>query len=508
MTGSGLCAAGKKVTLKASANKGFVFTGWVRGVRGAPALPGDSDDGGRGATALPGFDERLQKNAVEYVATTPSLVIDRSTKPTKNSATSTTITGVDDDATYYACFITSAEDKASIVSSVDGWTLEPWVSKTETHAFATNVWAGVYLEWPVAAAALSQTTVKVSGLPSGLKFTAKPVTSKVGTGKNAVTVTNVLANTIYGAPTAASKTKTDKAGNVTVTPSAVKVTVTSSGKSSQTYQIDTVFDALPAWAQGTFAGDVKCKMENGEFGEDVDESMIGTVSLTIDKKGKISGKAIDDGLTYTLAAPYYSSFEVVDGDENLVSNFLADVTASWSYKEGKKTVKTNEVVQLTVQDNGVGGVAIGGAAAWGHAALPEDDGGQGTVALPEWTAWQYNWKIDPWKDLGKKFDKQVQVYAIRKDGSFIDDDEAATVALDTNVTGRVTLKFSAKGTASVSGEFVTGYNEKKDKYTTVKATGSATLVPVDEGLFEVFIYLTPKGLPPHARCVEVPWPQE
>ena len=102
----------------------------------------------------------------------------------------------------------------------------------------------------------------------------------------------------------------------------------------------------------------------------------------------------------------------------------------------------------------------------------------------------------------------VQVYATRADGMFIDGDEAATVALDTNVTSRVTLKFAANGTVSVSGEFVTGYDEKKNKYPTVKATGSATLVPVDDDHGEVFIYLTPKDRMPHARCIEVPWPKE
>ena len=77
------------------------------------------------------------------------------------------------------------------------------------------------------------------------------------------------------------------------------------------------------------------------------------------------------------------------------------------------------------------------------------------------------------------------------------------------MTGRVTLKFSATGTVSVSGEFVSGaYNDKTKKYPTVKATGSATLVPVDEDHGELFIYLTPKGLSPHARCIDVPWPKE
>ncbi|MBQ2624510.1 MAG: leucine-rich repeat protein [Kiritimatiellae bacterium] len=446
VSGSALCPAGKKVTLKATASKGFVFTGWV-----------DS------RIAIDG--ERLQKGAVEYIATTPSLVVDRSTKPAKDTATSTTITNVTDDATYYACFITSDEDKASIVAAADGWMLEPWVSKTETHAFTTNIWAGVYLEWPVAASALSETKVKVAGLPAGLKFTDKPVTSKIGSGKTAVMVTNVPANTIYGAPTAASKidTKTGAAK-----PSVVKFTVTTAGKSTQTYQIDTVVDALPTWAQGTFAGG----MTDG-----------GQVSLTVSVAGKTSGKALGDGLTYTLAAPYYTGFEMTDG----VSNFLADVTATWSYKEGTKTIKTNEVVKLVLQDNGIGGYAV--AEDW-------------------FEAYTVNWKVEPWKTLGKSFDKKTFAYAIREDGMFIDDDDAATVALGADVPARVTLKFAATGAVTIAGEFVTGYDVMKSKYTTVKATGSATLVPVDDERGAVFIYLTPKGLTPHARCMEVRLPQD
>ena len=81
-------------------------------------------------------------------------------------------------------------------------------------------------------------------------------------------------------------------------------------------------------------------------------------------------------------------------------------------------------------------------------------------------------------------------------------------ALSEEVVGRVTLKFAATGAVSVAGEFVTGYDEKKEKYTTVKATGSATLVPVDDERGAVFIYLTPKGLTPHARCMEVLLPQD
>jgi hypothetical protein len=220
------------------------------------------------------------------------------------------------------------------------------------------------------------------------------------------------------------------------------------------------------------------------------------VSLAIDAKGKVSGKALGDGLTYTLAAPYYIGFEEADG----ASNFVADVTASWSYKEGTKTVKTNDVVQVVVQDNGIGGVAMGGPL-FSSAAQPE--------SVPyHLTAWQYNWKVEPWKTLGKSFDKKTLAYAILPDGSFSEAEDVLTAALSADVPARVTLKFAASGAVTVAGEFVTGYDEKKRKFTTVKASGSATLVPVDDEHGEVFIYLTPKGLAPHARCVDMPWPEE
>ncbi|MBR5591923.1 MAG: InlB B-repeat-containing protein [Kiritimatiellae bacterium] len=82
VTGSGYCADGKKVTLKASANKNFVFKGWYAASVENPQTP----------------DEAV------CVATTPSLVIDRTAKPTANSKTSTTLTDIDEDVTFFALF--------------------------------------------------------------------------------------------------------------------------------------------------------------------------------------------------------------------------------------------------------------------------------------------------------------------------------------------------------------------------------------------------------------------
>ena len=64
------------------------------------------------------------------------------------------------------------------------------------------------------------------------------------------------------------------------------------------------------------------------------------------------------------------------------------------------------------------------------------------------------------------------------------------------------VKFDAKkGAISVIAA-------KGAKYTTVKASGSATLVPIDDEHGAVFIYLAPKGLSPHARSLDVLWSEE
>ena len=82
-TGSGYCPANKKVTLKASASKGFAFAGWTTNEERSASAP--YPDG-------------------YFVATTPSLVIDRTTKPAKDTKTSTTISNLTESTTFYAVF--------------------------------------------------------------------------------------------------------------------------------------------------------------------------------------------------------------------------------------------------------------------------------------------------------------------------------------------------------------------------------------------------------------------
>ena len=197
------------------------------------------------------------------------------------------------DVTYYAHWLAFA---------VNG---ETWAA-AET-PMSTNVTCGVALKWPVEARAPSGTSVKVAGLPSGLKFTAKPITSRVGSGNTAVVVTNVPANTIYGAATAASKVGRDGV----VVPSPVKITVTTGGKSSVAYLLNLTVNPLPAWAVGNFEGFVG-GMGDGEWG---------TATMSVTAAGKISGKVACGGTNWTFKADSFAAEE--DGEK-----FTLEATAT------------------------------------------------------------------------------------------------------------------------------------------------------------------------------------
>ena len=138
VTGSGLCADNKKVTLKATANKGFVFAGWYE------------------ATS----DGEILEDVSSYLAKTASLVIDRSQKPAANTATSTTLTNVYYDVTLYAKFETVEKDIASLQLVV--------------HDAEAQKDGSVLIDLSGACAtSISEPKLTVSGLPSGLKFDSK-----------------------------------------------------------------------------------------------------------------------------------------------------------------------------------------------------------------------------------------------------------------------------------------------------------------------------------------------
>lgn len=521
-SGSGYCAAGKKVALKATANRNFTFAGWY--AAGAPDAP---------------------------VATTPTLVLDRSAKPAKGDARQTVLTDVDGDAAYFArfvgdpevsvavsatdgrgaepagkgagryvagtvtgagryapgkkavlkatanrgyvfagwreagadgtlsrsaaytigamppddvalvaAFVTADEDRESVAASLGGLPLAPWVSKTETHALATNVRAGVYLEWPLAASALSETTVKVAGLPAGLRFAARPVTSRSGTGRSAVLVTNVPANTVYGAPTAASRTAVDRrTGAVTVTPSAVKVTVTTAGRSSRTYQIDTTVDPLPAWAQGTFSGVSYADADGAETN--------GLAAVSVTAAGKVSAKQTAAGRAASFTAPWYDRHDAAE------DAYHATLTA----KVGAAVV-TNRI-------------AVYPAAHAATDAVPAETA-LGVMRGDLLDAWQTDWRREPWKGFAAALARARPPLA-------------CAYEVGGGQPGTVSLKFGANGAVTAAGTFATGV-DARGRETTAKASCSATLLPQGGDRYLVFVYFPPKGtFRGHARCLALAW---
>ncbi len=320
VTGGGFCPVGKRVTLKATANKGFVFTGWVSS-----------------QIALDGA--RLEPNGVDYIATTPTLVVDRSAKPVANSKTSTTLTGVSEDAVYYACFITEDEDRAAI-SLVAADDAIRRVDENPPYKVWT-VYCGVAVNWPVASSGISATTVKVTGLPAGLKFTDKDI---VDFKTKAVLVP---ANTIYGAPTSASRFDA-KLGMPK--PSEVKFTVTTEDKTVGTFIVDVVVLPLPDWAYGTFSGVVED--ENGEMG---------LATATVAANGKASGKVSLRGTNWTFKADSYAVAEYPPSDIASPIKFILNAVAN----AGKEA----SPLTLEVSSCALGQAAVGSQTYSGGAEL-------------------------------------------------------------------------------------------------------------------------------------------
>ena len=221
----------------------------------------------------------------------------------------------------------------------------------------------------------------VSGLPAGLKFAAKET-------KDA-TFGDVPAGTIYGVPT---KAVTNTVYFKKSTKKTVQgKTVTVNHQASATFPVD----PLSAWAQGTFNGAVDLGVA----------SPSGLVTFTVSAAGKVSGKWQEDGLTWTLAAAAYDSYDA--GTDEYVATFVG--------KSGKLAF-TNEVI--------VSAEALG-------------DSARGVVKGDGLAAWQNLWKTEPWKSVAKPFAKAPAL--LTPDG----------VSLKFAATGAVTAKFGTYSCSSV-----------------------------------------------------------
>ena len=378
----GQVAAGKTVTLKATAAKGSVFAGWFDG------------------TVL------------------------------LSQATSLALPAPDGDKTITAMFITTDEDKRNIALSVNGAKL--YGSTTETPRW--SIFCGVAVNWPVISSGLSQTTVKAAGLPSGLKLVQDKTTK---------------AYTIAGAPSAASKV--DKDG--VATPYKVIFTVTTTGKSTQTFALDLYVDALPAWATGSFDG--IWGTGNGERG---------TVSLSIAANGKISGKLLRDDGTWKLAADSFASYAsdaylatVVGKNGNIVETYDMMVTAAQS----------SSTADTTALHGGNDAMYMVGMAK-AHAARPTAETGDSSVHGIEWTAMQNLWKRTDTKAKMPTFPKSI--------------DKTLDLGDAGDMNNSVKLTFKKDGVVAFAG-----------KVNGASMSGSSQLVLTDDG-WQVTLYAPSKAL--------------
>ena len=178
-------------------------------------------------------------------------------------------------------------------------------------------------------------TVKVAGLPSGLKFTAKDVMKK---GSKEV---EIPANTIYGVPT--------KTGTFTVTFTASK-----KGEANQVATITMKVEALPTWAQGAFTGYVMGSAD----GEPETWNECGFATMTVAANGKVSGKIVLGGKSWTFSA---ASFSRVETDPSSEAGSPKSLVVEAVAKSGKETMP----VELSVSGGGLAetdllnGVAMG-----------------------------------------------------------------------------------------------------------------------------------------------------
>ena len=145
--------------------------------------------------------------------------------------------------------------------------------------------------------------LKASGLPTGLKLVQDEATG---------------AYSITGVPT--------KAGTYTVTFTVSK------GKDKQMATITLNVEALPTWAQGTFAGRVSAISSKPPYQE------YGSASMTVAANGKISGKIALLGTNWTFKADSVGRVEHVERVEessiNIGTNFVINAVA----KAGKTTM--------------------------------------------------------------------------------------------------------------------------------------------------------------------------
>lgn len=350
-------------------------------------------------------------------------------KPTKAGTAVVTLTHADKSKTQFFWTITPAD--------VPEFELKLTETSVSPETAKATVLQGVAYDWAITNTPGAK--VSASGLPTGLKLAS-----------TAVKVSGKTVGTLYavrGVPT--------KEGEYFAT---FKTTLNGMTRVSTAAF---VVKPLPAWAQGTFDG-----------GADGTFAVGGQVTLTLSKVGKLSGKWLCEGKSWTLSAPSYDRYDEAAG--------------AYVAKLVRKTGSGKSAVIVTNELTVVAAAELVGMA---------------TNEL--FLAYRNNWKTEPWKTVAKGFAKGGEVvWHPHADGG------------DVSTNDTITLKFAATGKVTVKGKFVKSVSEK-GKISWHTASGSAVLCPQAEVTagepFDgaVFVYFPPKAKTPLeeglAVCLAVRW---
>ena len=362
VAGSGLCAAGKKVTLKATPAKGFVFNGWYDGdtllsqsASYSYVMP-SSDKTLTAKFATEAEDAESLKVVVsdDSTDTDGSYELDLGGCVTSVSAPKLAVSGLPAGLKYDAktmkisgkatkpgvYTVTVAATNASVKKATPATTATFTLTVPNSPAFAgipvaVNLNQAVPFEQVfVLAAGYEGYTVAVSGLPAGLKFD-----------KNT--------GTVSGRPT--------KAGTYTVT-----LTATKKGYPTQVAVLTVVVDPLPEWLVGTFTG---YSIGVDYVPESIPDDYIpeyyynDLVSVTIAKDGKLSKtcryvdgvwKTKMDGDGQYTSAKLASTKVVTDKVASNVEISRIDDDGNYVYEFLDDGVPSVAVVSPVVYDEGSG----------------------------------------------------------------------------------------------------------------------------------------------------------
>ena len=482
---------GKTVTLKATANKGYVFAGWYKDA---------------------GFATPCDSTVTDYRNPSYAYTMDTS------------------DMMFYACFVPTASDM-ELALRVAG------------NVVPTTFTVSEYAQLALDVESHSLPKISVKGLPAGMKFTAKPIYKK-----GSKTEIETSANTIYGAPTkpgmykvsvSLSNTSIKKAivkeftivvpnltgankyfvnglanevgekysltvgisniddflpslklkSNVKLSVSGLPVglkydaktgkitgvatkagsdTVTltvTDGKEKYVSTFTIEVEALPDWVVGTFEGYVYSKGNNNE--NDWHDRLL----LTIGSNGKISGKRQWEDTKWYSSGPY-EFLQCDDGKFKINEMFSVKASDGWAHYANCEYALT--AVCLVGEDKY--GILQG---------IQEGEEGGGGDSWFEFSgvayACQNIWKTAKETKLAPEFVKNTTVSVSMDD---MRDDE-----WNPYYGGSLTLKFGKSGTVT------TAYSEHKGGKAT--ARGSAQLVPyeVNGDMVYAWLYtaLKPKG---------------